>query len=92
MNNNIKAMSGSEIARELGITRQAVSLTLKRAVLKIYTKVIQDKLADNPFEAAIMMQEFFGITNDEDVKQFFELFPKKIQLEISKYARIETVR
>ena len=32
----VRAKTGSEIARELEISRQAVSQTLKRAVTKIY--------------------------------------------------------
>ena len=90
MLNNIdyeRAMSGSEISRSLGITRQAVSQALKRAMGKTYTGLLAEKITENPTETVLFMREWFGILDEEDIEQFFDLFPKEIQDEIRAHAR-----
>ena len=68
-----KAMTGSEIARELGITRQAVSQALKRAIRKLYDGLMKEGLTDGPIDTVMFMREWLNITEDEDIQQFFEL-------------------
>lgn len=81
-----RPMTGAAIAKELGITRQAVSNTLKRALTKVYkeTKNI-DKNWDN-FEVAVAMSQMFGVDQDseEELKKFFKLFPPAIRKDIEK--------
>ena len=48
------AMSGEEIAKKLGVTRQYVSNTLKSAMRKIYIGIKQAS-GDGPFKVAITM-------------------------------------
>lgn len=82
------AMSCAEIGDELGITRQAVSQTLKRAVKKVYNNVIDlEDSEGSPWIAFNIMSNFFGITDQKDVNMFMNMLPKKIQGEILKDAR-----
>jgi predicted transcriptional regulator len=73
-------MSGAEIAKDLGISRQAVSNTLKRAMKKAFieAKKIEDWSA---FETAVAMSVMFG-QDETDLKKFFRLFPPDIRKEI----------
>lgn len=90
MLNNIqyeRAMSGSEISRRLGITRQAVSQALKRAMKKTYEGLLEEKITSTPTETILFMREWFGIIDEEDIEQFFDLFPREIQDEIREDAR-----
>jgi DNA-binding transcriptional regulator LsrR (DeoR family) len=79
-----REMTGAEIAKELGISRQAVSNTLKRAMKKVY---IEAKKLENwsPFEAAVAISQMFG--QDADLNKFFRLFPPDVRKEIEKDAR-----
>lgn len=79
------SMSGAEIAKELGISRQAVSNTLKRAMKKVYIETRKiDK--SSPFEAAVIMSQIFD-QGDQDIKKFFKLFPPDIRKEIEADAK-----
>jgi len=73
-------MSGAEIAKDLGISRQAVSNTLKRAMKKAFieAKKIEDWGA---FETAVAMSVMFG-QGEGDLNKFFRLFPPDIRKEI----------
>ena len=86
-----RAMSGSEIARELGCSRQAVSQTLKRAVTKLYRGLQEDKVTESPTETIMFMREWLGITDEEDIQQFYDMFPKSIREEIKSDARTYTI-
>jgi DNA-binding transcriptional regulator LsrR (DeoR family) len=73
-------MSGSDIAKELGISRQAVSNTLKRAMKKAFVEA--KKIEDwDAFETAVAMSVMFG-QGETDLKKFFRLFPPDIRKEI----------
>lgn len=74
-----KQLSGTEIAKELGITRQAVSNTLKRAMKKVYIGVQDFEETWTPFQVASAMIEAFGISSQEEVNKFFRLFPPEIK-------------
>jgi len=78
-------MSGAAIAKELGISRQAVSNTLKRAMKKAYIEARKiDK--SSPFEAAVILSQIFD-QGEDDIKKFFKLFPPDIRKEIEADAR-----
>jgi len=79
-----RPMTGAQIARELGITRQAVSNNLKRAISKVYAEVKKSESSWGPFEAAVAMSQMFGVEQDspEELKKFFKLFPPKLRKEI----------
>lgn len=75
-------MNGQEIAVELGITRQAVSNTLKRAMKKVYLKT-RTFIPGTPFETATDIMIMFNVGNtEEEIKEFFKLFPSDIRKEI----------
>jgi len=84
-------MTGAQIAKEIGITRQAVSNTLKRAMDKVFAEVKKLEKGMNNFEVAVMMSQIFGIDQDseEELKKFFKLFKpatrKKIEEDGTKY-------
>jgi len=73
---------GAEIARELGISRQAVSNTLKRAMKKVYISTQELNTGIRPFEAAVLMMKMFEVTDSNEVNKFFHLFPPNVRDEI----------
>jgi hypothetical protein len=74
----MEEMSGAEIAKELGITRQAVSNTLKRAMKKMFMGMKKDNKDWNNFETAVAIS--IGLDLPEgDLKKFFKLFPPDIR-------------
>lgn len=83
-----KPMSGSEIARLLGITRQTVSATTKRALTKMYHYILDKKFAENPFDAMLALMSMCNVAdgNLEDVTGFLSLFPSDIQEAVRKHS------
>ena len=79
-------MSGSEIARAEGITRQAVSQTLKSGVRKVYNEILRQRIADNPFDAVCAMMVGFGLheATQDDITDFIFLLPMDIRREVKK--------
>lgn len=79
-----RPMTGAQIGQELGISRQAVSNNLKRAMTKVYDSVKKSEGSWGPFETAVAMSQMFGVEQDspEELKKFFKLFPPKIRKEI----------
>lgn len=77
-----RAKSSSDIAREMGITRQAVSQSLKRAITKVYNGLQTEGITDSPAKTLIFMREWFGIEDEDDIKQFITLLPPKIRREV----------
>ena len=82
-----RAMTGSEIARELNISRQAVSQSLKRGLTKMYITLRENGITESPTETMVCLQSFFDVKQEDDVQQFIELFPQKIQREVKDDAR-----
>lgn len=74
-------MNGSQIAKELGISRQAVSFALRKAVVKMYKEVLRQGYADSPFDAIYTLMTMLGLNdgNITDIQEFVDLFPKDIQ-------------
>lgn len=79
-------MSGAEIAKEMGITRQAVSNTLKRTLDKIVVAVRKDHPEWDYFDVATSIMEFLNV-EDDDLFKFFRLFPPKTRQKIERDAR-----
>ena len=79
-------MSGQEIADTLGITRQAVSGTLKRAMGKAFINAKELWPDIDAFEVATNLSVMFNIGED-DMSKFYKLFPKEIRIEIENAAK-----
>lgn len=80
---NDPPMTGAEIAKELGITRQAVSNTLKRSMGKIFAEMKKLHKDADAFEVAAMIALGWDAANTvAEMKKFFTLFPPKIRKEI----------
>lgn len=88
----LRAKTGSEIARELNISRQAVSQSLKRAIVKIYEGLLSEKICETPTETLMFMRDWFGVEEEEDIQQFYDLFPKYIKDDIIVDARTYSIR
>ena len=81
-------MNGAEIAREIGITRQAVSYAIRRSMAKMYNYVIEQGWAESPFDAIVVLMKILNINNGsiDDVYEFLSLFNLDIQEEVKKDA------
>ena len=80
-----KPMSGSEIAEACGgMSRQAVSNILKKAMKKYYKEVKKLDESWTPFECVCTMMKMFHVPNDDaEIKKFFTLFPPEIKAEVT---------
>lgn len=76
----LEPKSGTEIAKELGITRQAVSSTLKKALPKAYQAEKDLNPDKNPFEVFMSLANKFGMR--EDAAKLLKLMPRKVRDEI----------
>lgn len=76
--------SGTEVAKEMGMTRQAVSSASKKGLPKAYQNVRNMYPKLNPFEAFMEMAKSLGMR--EQAGKLLRLMPKKIQDEIKKDA------
>lgn len=83
-----KSMTGTEISKDLHITRMAVSQSLKRSLKKIYYRLKKYNRHLDPFEIAVTMSQILCVSMDcsNEVNKFFNLFPKDIKEEIKYYA------
>lgn len=83
----VRPMDGSAIAVELGITRQAVSNILKRAMKKFYEQIKKMDPEWGPFDCSCAMMRMLGVANNtEEIKKFYNLFPPDVRNEIEKDA------
>jgi DNA-binding transcriptional regulator GbsR (MarR family) len=84
-----KPMTGQEIAKELGISRQAVSFTLRKSMAKMYYEVMNQGFSDSPFDTIQTLSEMLQINmgDEADIKEFVSLFPEEIQEEVKADAR-----
>jgi transcriptional regulator with XRE-family HTH domain len=83
-----KPLNGAEIARELGITRQAVSYSIRKSMSKMYKYILLNNLANTPFDAILSLMTILDINNGnvDDIRGFINLFDKSIRKEIEKDA------
>jgi tRNA U54 and U55 pseudouridine synthase Pus10 len=87
-------MSGEEITREVyrqtgvKITRQNISNVLRKALGKIFNKLIEDNKDMRSTDIAIMMFEmltsFNNVSSVEDAKSFLKLLPVNVRNEIER--------
>ncbi len=83
----VRPLDGAAIAAELGITRQAVSNILKKAMRKFYNQVKNVDTTWGPFERSCAMMRMLGVDHvEEEIKKFYNLFPMDIRNEIEKDA------
>lgn len=75
-----KPMNGSEIAKELGISRQAVSYNIRKAIKKMYNYILEEKIAETPFQAVVVLMHALNVSNGDvsDIKGFLKLFDKSV--------------
>jgi predicted DNA-binding protein YlxM (UPF0122 family) len=79
--------TGAEIAQEMGITRQAVSQTLKRALKKVYIETRKLDKGWDAFETAVVLSQMFDVGEEDDLSKFIRLFPPEIRKEIEADAK-----
>ncbi|HSH52209.1 MAG TPA: helix-turn-helix domain-containing protein [Bacteroidales bacterium] len=72
----VRAMSGEDIANELGISRQAVSQAIKKAVNKMYNGLVK-KYDNTPATAFLQMQEFLELEDIDDIKELLKFLSKQ---------------
>lgn len=77
----VKPMSGEEIAKELGITRQAVKNTLHRAMGKVYAALKAANPDMSPFEVCVVMMNGLDV-GDPDLSNFFKMLPADVKKEV----------
>ena len=82
-------MSGADIAKELKITRQAVSYTIHKSMKKMYNHVLSSGMADTPFQAVLCLMVSLGVNNSDikDVRQFIKMFDKDVIAEVEAEAK-----
>jgi len=83
---NGRPIDGEEISVRLGITRQAVSNTLKRAMAKMYIAIRRENSGITPFQIASQMVSILKVHSDEEVKKMYSLFPPNLRSIIEKDA------
>ena len=76
--------NGQTIANELGITRQAVAQTVKRALGKLYKQYCKEFPDLTPFEIVAKLMYDFDIEIDKKNFNAFPLSIKKIVIESGK--------
>lgn len=84
-----KAMTGTQVSEELGVSRMAVSQSLKNAFKKIYMLLKKKNRHYDPFDIAVTMSEILRVSldNETEVNKFFNLFPAEIKKEIKNHAK-----
>jgi predicted transcriptional regulator len=73
-------LNGSEIARKLGMTRQAVSYSIRKSMKKLYKRVVNLGLAEKPFDVILVLMEILNVSSNSlsDLKEFLKLFDDDI--------------
>jgi predicted transcriptional regulator len=77
---------GEQISKELGITRQAVSQSIKRGMEKCYTAVAEMNQDKSPFQVACHLMVMFNVNEEEETRKFIKLFPPRTRRLIVKDA------
>lgn len=84
----MRQMSGEEIAKESGWSRQYTSKLLKSGLGKLYYKLKKLNPDMTPFEITNGIREYFDLRSSEDIKNFFTLFPPKVKKEIEESLKV----
>jgi predicted transcriptional regulator len=84
----MRQLNGSEIAKELGISRQAVSYSIRKSMGKMYGYILSSKIADTPFQAILSLMIMLGMNHSDvkEVEKFVNMFDKKIIDDVKKEA------
>ena len=82
-------MTGTAIGEEIGISRQAVSANIRRAMLKMYKQVFKKNMAKSPFEACTVLMISLGVdqNNPTELNAFIEMFGKETASKIKDDAK-----
>jgi len=80
-------MDGEAIAQELGISRQAVSNSLKRGMKKCYKYVRRTWPELSPLAASVFLMKWIDSIgsidfDDNEITKFNRLYPRDVRLEI----------
>lgn len=73
-------LSTVEIAEEMGISRQRVSILLKKALSKVYMLLKNKGLTTEEVINGLLY--YLNLTDEKDIKNFISSFSKDIQKEI----------
>lgn len=84
-----RPLNGAEIARKLDISRQAVSYTIRKSMGKLYRHILDDGIADSPFNAILSLMVILGVNNSDitDIQAFLKMFDKDIIKEVTDEAK-----
>ena len=77
-------LNGSEIGKQLGISRQAVSYSIRKSMKSMYYYILEKGMANTPFDAVLVLMSMLGVNDGDinDVKGFIKLFSKDIREDI----------
>ena len=75
-------ISLQEVAQSLDITKQAVAVSLKKALAKVWKNLGVLYPEISPFEKMLIMGEFCNITTADDWPHFFYGMPVEIRKEV----------
>lgn len=81
----LEQMSGTEIAKELGVTRQAVSSTIKKGLPKFYQATKDNNPGVKPWDIFLLIAQMTGMR--EDLNKLLKLMPRNIRTEIENDAK-----
>jgi len=76
--NNIH-MTGQSIGEHLGISKCAISQSLKKSIKRIYYSIKRKHKKITSIEIICTMASMFNIKSDSEYKKFFKMFPKNIK-------------
>jgi predicted transcriptional regulator len=84
-----KSMTGSDVANRLGVSRMAVSQSLKRSLKKIFFILKKSNKHLDSFEIAVTISHLLRVSLDceNEMNKFFNLFPMDIKKEIKNHAK-----
>jgi len=74
-----KHLVGEEIAKHFGVSKQTVSVILKKAIKKLYLKLRKDNKDFGAFETVCLLSEMFRVKTQDEYRRFYKLFPKEIK-------------
>ena len=82
-------ISLQEVAQSLDITKQAVAVSLKKALAKVWKNLGVLYPEISPFEKMLIMGEFCNITTADDWPHFFYGMPVEIRKEVLEETKSE---
>jgi hypothetical protein len=75
-----------DVARQLGMSRHAVTQTLRTTIRKIYKDIRKETKADS-IQIMCVLADLFNVKDEKEYRQFFNLFPKDAKGEVYDTAR-----